>query len=151
MDTKTVAKRIRRRFSQRGFSLTELLIVLAIIGILVGLAVPRYLRSVVKAKQTEAKQLLQQIHSMEVMYFMEHGKYWIPPAGTQASALNPDAFKIISVDIGPTARYVYEITGDGKTFVATATARELDDDPSLDQWSVDQEGVINVVVDDALN
>lgn len=122
-----------------------------ILGVLVGLAVPRYLRSVVKAKQTEAKQLLQQIHSMEVMYFLEHGRYWIPPLGKQAGVLSPDAFKEIGVDIGPTARYVYEIEGDGKTFVATATARELDDDPSLDQWSVDQEGVISVVVDDAMN
>jgi type II secretory pathway pseudopilin PulG len=127
------------------------LIVLVIIGILVGLAVPRYMRSVVKAKQTEAKQLLQQIHAMERLYFLEHGRYWTPPAGTQASVLAPAAFATIGVDIGPTARYVYEITGDGKTFVATATATELDDDEVIDQWRVDQEGMINVVSDDSID
>ena len=51
--------------SEAGFSLTELMVVLVIIGVLVLLALPRLLPIVTKAKTTEAKLMLKQVYTFE--------------------------------------------------------------------------------------
>lgn len=142
-------RKLRRRFSHKGFSLIELLIVLVIIGILAGIAIPRYMSSTTKAKQTEAKELLRQIYMLERSYFQTNDEYWIPPPGTIADRDNPDAFLDLGVEVMTSARYRYEIIGDEDYFVATATADRLDDDPAIDQWSIDESGVLQVISDDS--
>jgi len=34
--------------------------------------------------------------------------------------------------------------------VATAIAERLDDDPAIDQWEIDQTGLLKAVIDDAI-
>ena len=144
-------RRKRRVRGQSGFTLIEILIVLVIIGILVGLAIPRFVGATSRAKQVEAKQLLRQIYMMEQGYRMEHDTYWIPDAGVKASKDHPKAFAPIGVEIMTQARYEYEITGSENEFNATATARNLDDDPTIDQWLIDQTGKLRAVSDDAMD
>ncbi|MCP4553724.1 MAG: prepilin-type N-terminal cleavage/methylation domain-containing protein [Bacteroidetes bacterium] len=141
----------RKHFSnQAGFSLIELLIVLVIIGILAGLAIPRYMAYTTRSKQTEAKGLLNQIYLSERAYFQSHDKYWIPGNGVQADRSNQYAFDTLGVEIMKSARYRYEITGDAESFSATATADHLDDDPAIDQWEIDQSGELKVISDDSI-
>lgn len=135
---------------QRGFSLIELLIVLVIIGILAGLAIPRYMSYSTKAKQTEAKELLHQIYLTERSYYQTHDEYWIPEPGTVADKDNSFAFDSIGVEIMKSARYAYTITGDQDHFIAMATALRLDDDPAIDQWQIDETGELKVISDDAV-
>lgn len=142
-------KRIRFRRNKRGFTLIEILIVLVIIGILAGLAIPRFVGATARAKQVEAKQLLRQIYTMQETHRLEHDSYWIPSLGTKASATNPEAFAPIGVEIMPQARYEYEIRGDQNEFTATATATNLDDDATIDQWTIDQSGELKNIVNDA--
>ena len=142
--------RQNRLQTESGFSLLELLIVLVIIGILAGIAIPRYMSSTVKAKQTEAKELLHQIYLMERSYFQNRDHYWIPPSGVTASKDNPYAFDTLGVEIMNSARYEYMITGNEDEFTASAVARRLDDDPAIDRWEIDQTGRLRVVSDDAI-
>jgi prepilin-type N-terminal cleavage/methylation domain-containing protein len=58
-----------------GFSLTELMVVLVIIGVLVLLALPKLLPIVTKAKTTEAKLMLKQVYTFEQAYKFEHDRY----------------------------------------------------------------------------
>jgi len=132
-----------------GFSLIELLIVLVIIGILAGIAIPRYMSSTTKAKQTEAKELLHQIYLLERSYFDENDEYWIPDEGIIADKDHPDIFIDLGVEIMPSARYRYSISGDKDHFIATATADRLDDDPAIDQWQIDDKGILKVIIDDS--
>lgn len=128
----------------------ELLIVLVIIGILAGLAIPQYMSSTVKAKQTEAKELLHQIYLMERSYFENHDQYWIPAPGVAAAKDNQFAFDSLGVEVMKSARYTYTITGDQDHFVAAAVAERLDDDPAIDKWQIDETGELRVIMDDAI-
>ena len=60
-----------------GYSLVELMIVVAIIGILVALAVPSFQRSAVKAREAALKQNLQTIRTVLDQHYADKGFY--PP------------------------------------------------------------------------
>ncbi len=61
--------------NNHGFSLTELLTVVAIIGILSMIGIPRYQSFRVKAYQAEARGILSSLHSGETAFFLEYGGY----------------------------------------------------------------------------
>jgi len=57
--------------NRKGFTLVELMIVVAIIGILAAIAIPNFLNFRLKAKTSEAKSNLGAIRSTQVAYFAE--------------------------------------------------------------------------------
>ncbi len=84
-----MATRNRKR---DGFTLIELMIVIAIIGILAALAIPNFMRFQLRAKSSEGKSNLAAIRNIEVAYFAEFNSFvGAPPtpAGTPGSARMP--------------------------------------------------------------
>lgn len=128
-----------RFHNRKGFTLIELMIVVVIIGILAALAIPRFMRATAKAKQSEAKQLLKQIYTMQHAYRQANNTYG--DLGETIAAYTGGTFADIGVEIQSTAMYEYAITGDANTFRATAVG-EIDDDTVNDEWSITQDGVL---------
>src|SRR5580698_8458070 len=59
----------------QAYTLTEILVVLVIIGILILLALPNLLPLITRAKSLEAKTQLTHVQTLEQNYFYEHSKY----------------------------------------------------------------------------
>lgn len=120
------------------FTLTELLVVLAIIGILLLIAIPNLMPVISKARSTEAKQNLAYIHSLEKSWYMEHSKY--------STDLRELGFEIENKE---EAQYSYEITSGGTTFRAVATAiTDFDNDGQINVWEIDQNKNLKEVTPD---
>src|SRR3954470_11830948 len=64
-----------RRQRRRGFSLIELLIVIAIILIIITIAVPKFNQTQMYMRETAAVKAIQTIHQMEVQYQSQFGRY----------------------------------------------------------------------------
>jgi type IV pilus assembly protein PilA len=131
--------------SKKGFTLVELMIVVAIIGILAAIAIPNFLNFRMKAKTSEAKSNLGAIRSTEVAYYAEYNNYIVNQAYTPGHAVGDHSVKVAWVGttrfsiigFAPEGQVYYDyqleaLAGDtASTFTARAHG-DLDNDSS---WS----------------
>ena len=100
----------------RGFSLVELLIVIAIILIIATIALPKLNRARMYAQETAAIQAIKTIHTVQAQYFSQYGRFATsltelgPPASGQAG---PNGADLIGSDLatGDKSGYKFTVTG----------------------------------------
>jgi type IV pilus assembly protein PilA len=129
-----------------GFTLIELMIVVAIIGILAAIAIPNFLRFQLKAKSSEGKTNLSAIRTAEESFFAEFNRYVSADASPAAIG---DNVKVDFVDQGPAGagfgtlgwapegqvyfNYAVEVPAAGNEFTATAAAN-IDANGNAQLW-----------------
>ena len=103
----------------RGFSLVELLIVVAVISILAAVAIPAYYNHVLRIRQSDAMNDLLDIKASQEMFFSQYGEYaaW--------DALTPDDTfgSLLSFSIDDATYYVFTVSTSGAGYVALATGQ----------------------------
>ncbi|MBO9702120.1 MAG: prepilin-type N-terminal cleavage/methylation domain-containing protein [Sporocytophaga sp.] len=127
------------------FTLTEVLVVLVIVGILVLLALPNLLPLITKAKSTEAKIQLEHAHTLEKTYFYEKSKY-----SGDLPAIGFIQEKLVTESENGQANYRIEVAESSPTtFVIKATAVvDFDGDGVFNVWEIDQDKNLREVVQD---
>lgn len=131
---------LSRRHS-RGFSLIELLIVVAILGIIAALAIPNLINARQAAKAASVVSALRLIHTSEISYRQSNNAYGDLNALGNAGFINDSRLRS-----GQKARYTFVVTPDGADPSARYTATADPSDPtSAAIWRhyfIDQSGVI---------
>ena len=109
-----------------GVTLIELVVVMAIVGILAAIMIPQIMGFATKAKQSEAKELLATIYTAEEAYFGEYNRYnSLSNVGFTPSS-SPKFYTNIMSN--------FSYTG-GSSFTGSCSAN-LDLDATLDIWEV---------------
>jgi len=134
--------------NRKGFTLIELMIVVAIIGILAAIAIPNFLKFQAKSKQSEAKTNLKGIYTAETGYFGENNSYgnlqeanWEPVGNSRykfslVTAVSPvtlgndEGDLTLTFDAWPTAPQVEK-----NAFTAGAQGN-VDNDAPMDVWTI---------------
>jgi type IV pilus assembly protein PilE len=125
------------------FTLTELLVVLVIIGILMLIALPNLMPLIAKTHSLEAQQALSTIQKLERSYHQMHVKYTddLLELGFEPEKTVPEGGK---------AKYSISIASAGPAaFVAKAVAVvDFDQDGIFNEWKIDQTGTLRELVKD---
>lgn len=109
----------------RGFSLIELLIVITIILIILAIALPRFNKATMFARETGAQATIKTLHAGEAMYYSTYGRYAAtlqelgkPSSGASSAA----AADLIPGDLakGDKGGYKYSLVGTPQGYTINA-------------------------------
>lgn len=129
-----------KKKSVKAYSLTEILIVLCIIGILLLMVLPNQTSIISQAKAIEAQAMLNQVYGLEKSHFYRYSKYSnnIEELGFEQES---------TVDEGGQAVYKIEIVeASNESFLARATSvSDLDGDGSFNVWEIDNKKMLTEV------
>ena len=96
---------------QKGFTLLELLIVVVVLAVLAGLALPQYLKTIGRAKEGEGWQNMATVRGAEARYYSEGEKY----------SANLDLLDVENPNAPLTRYFSYKVSTGAGIFTVTAT------------------------------
>ena len=135
--------RMKYDLKVKGMTLIELLLVLALIGILLSMAVPKLMPLIGRTKSLEAQMQLKHVLNLEKNYFYINSKYT-----NSADDVGFEQEKLVTQD--GKANYKIEIVeASNKSFVAKATAvTDFDQDGQFNVWQINENEELKEITKD---
>jgi len=155
----------------KGFTLVELMIVVAIIGILAAIAIPNFNTFTTKAKQSEVKVNMGGIYTSQISYFVENDRYasdFFYDAGTcslqPVLPWKPESQKemrytydmggnclhgLVPPKLGVTPQGAFLPPGGGPGGFTVVAWADIDPDPAVDTWQLMTTKTPTVIYNDA--
>src|SRR5512134_2115003 len=137
-----------RKRGKKGFTLIELMIVVAIIGILAAIAIPNFLKFQAKSKQSEAKTNLKAAFTAQTSYFGENNTYgsfaqinYVPVGSKFLYSYSSDTDALGDNTAAHVAAAQARAVFDNVSFTAAA-AGNIDNDGGLDEWSINHQNIL---------
>ena len=129
---------------RNGFSLIELMVVVAIVGILASVAIPGFQRMQLRSKAAEGRSNLASIRTAEGAFLGEFGSYTaaaptpaVIPGGVKVQWPVPSGFGALGWSPDGTVQFQYAVTvppgGGPQAFTAEANS-DLDEDGTINLW-----------------
>ena len=115
----------------KGFTLIELMIVVAIIGILAALAIPNFIRFQARSKQSEVKANLKSMFTAERSYYQEHDTY---SCNIRVIGFNPERGNRYHYTLNTTQRTDEDCTTAETRITAAGVTAGTDGDVLADQF-----------------
>ncbi|MBI4051437.1 MAG: type II secretion system protein [Elusimicrobia bacterium] len=85
-----------------GFTLTELMVVVVIIGLLALLGVPVYIKTIETSRADKAVEMIKSIANAQRAWFLDHNRNYIMAYGFDSNAIcNPLPMQVCEEDSGP--------------------------------------------------
>ena len=139
---------LRNLKNQKGFTLIELMIVVAIIGILSAIAIPNFLTFRLKAKTSEAKSNLGSIRTCEEAYKAETDSYYAittayPGSATstkQTWTTSATAFSAIGFEPSGKVYYDYSVVSTSASVFSAYAFGDLDADGQDSTYRITHDG-----------
>ena len=144
------------RLKQRGFTLIELMIVVAIIGILAAVAIPAFMNYLSKSKGSEASLNLNKIAKATKVYWGENSAF--PPSSTttlpgieKAACTGPNnhmpvvstatwaadsAWAALDFSVDEPGLFTYKFVNGGTANATATAAGDLDCDGAVGTWTL---------------
>jgi type IV pilus assembly protein PilA len=148
------------KYSVRGFSLLELMVVLAIVAFLAMIAMPNFMRLFAKAKRMEAYTHLRALYLAEKAFFAEHGTYTSNLGGTDGLGWKADGRLHYTYGFNGSESKNYKLgslktpasalvgTYANATGFKAGAAGDIDNDGVADFLTIDHNGEIKLERDD---
>lgn len=154
--------------TKSGFSLIELMIVVAIMAFLAMVSMPSFTRYIAKAKRAEAYLQLHALYAAQKAYWAENGTYTTTLHGSDSAGWCPEGYcgggaqerfyytygfngsegvNYFTGKLGTSSAHLADAHADQKSFLVLA-AGDIDGDGELDILSIDHHGTIKIVRDD---